>query len=572
MNIEIKEKYDLWTAKATADEALIKELSDVSSDEDGIFDRFYTELKFGTAGLRGIIGAGTNRMNIYTVGRTTQGLADCINSKKSGGSVAISYDCRINSELFAKRAAQVLAANGIHVYITPVLEPTPVLSFMVRYFGCDAGIMITASHNPAQYNGYKCYGSDGCQMTDVYADETTAFVEKLEYFTEKTVDFEKGVAEGIIEYTDDTMLENYYKKVMERAIDPSICEKSGLSVIYSPLNGTGNIPVREILSRLNVKCDIVREQELPDGNFPTTPFPNPEFPKAFELGIKLADDTKSDIIIATDPDADRAGVAVRDKDGEYRLLTGNEMGCMMLYYILSRKSEMGILPENPMAVKSLVSSDLANKIAEKFSCRMVNVLTGFKYIGEQIKLLEEVGKEDEFQLGFEESYGYLSGSYVRDKDAVFAALMICEMAAYCKMNGKTLLDFMQEIYSEFGVFRHKTISASFDGEQGMNIMAGIMKSLRENPPKKVAGLSVLKISDHLTKETTEVSSGKVTPIDLPAADVFCMYLENDCSLIIRPSGTEPKIKAYILVRAESDCDAESKIAACTEDCKVLLNK
>ncbi|MBE6623897.1 MAG: phospho-sugar mutase [Ruminococcaceae bacterium] len=572
MNIEIKEKYDLWTAKATADEALIKELSDVSSDEDGIFDRFYTELKFGTAGLRGIIGAGTNRMNIYTVGRTTQGLADCINSKKSGGSVAISYDCRINSELFAKRAAQVLAANGIHVYITPVLEPTPVLSFMVRYFGCDAGIMITASHNPAQYNGYKCYGSDGCQMTDVYADETTAFVEKLEYFTEKTVDFEKGVAEGIIEYTDDTMLENYYKKVMERAIDPSICEKSGLSVIYSPLNGTGNIPVREILSRLNVKCDIVREQELPDGNFPTTPFPNPEFPKAFELGIKLADDTKSDIIIATDPDADRAGVAVRDKDGEYRLLTGNEMGCMMLYYILSRKSEMGILPENPMAVKSLVSSDLANKIAEKFSCRMVNVLTGFKYIGEQIKLLEEVGKEDEFQLGFEESYGYLSGSYVRDKDAVFAALMICEMAAYCKMNGKTLLDFMQEIYSEFGVFRHKTISASFDGEQGMNIMAGIMKSLRENPPKKVAGLSVLKISDHLTKETTEVSSGKVTPIDLPAADVFCMYLENDCSLIIRPSGTEPKIKAYMTACAPKLDEADGIVAELEKEANILFGK
>lgn len=572
MNIEIKEKYDLWSANATADEALIKELSEISSDEDGIFDRFYTELKFGTAGLRGVIGAGTNRMNIYTVGRTTQGLADCINSKKSGGSVAISYDCRINSELFAKRAAQVLAANGIHVYITPVLEPTPVLSFMVRYFGCDAGIMITASHNPAQYNGYKCYGSDGCQMTDVYADETTAFVEKLEYFTEKTVDFEKGVAEGIIEYTDDTMLENYYKKVMERAIDPSICEKSGLSVIYSPLNGTGNIPVREILSRLNVKCDIVREQELPDGNFPTTPFPNPEFPKAFELGIKLADDTKSDIIIATDPDADRAGVAVRDKDGEYRLLTGNEMGCMMLYYILSRKSEMGILPENPMAVKSLVSSDLANKIAEKFSCRMVNVLTGFKYIGEQIKLLEEVGKEDEFQLGFEESYGYLSGSYVRDKDAVFAALMICEMAAYCKMNGKTLLDFMQEIYSEFGVFRHKTISASFDGEQGMNIMAGIMKSLRENPPKKVAGLSVLKISDHLTKETTEVSSGKVTPIDLPAADVFCMYLENDCSLIIRPSGTEPKIKAYMTACAAKLDEADGIVAELEKEANILFGK
>lgn len=572
MNTEIKNKYDLWSEKAVEDSALIAELGEVSGNEDEIFDRFYTDLKFGTAGLRGVIGAGTNRMNIYTVGRVTQGLADCINSKKNGGSVAISYDCRINSELFAKRAAQVLAANGIHVYITPVLEPTPVLSFMVRYFGCDAGIMITASHNPAQYNGYKCYGADGCQMTDVYADETTVFVEKLDYFTEKTVDFEKGVADGMIEYTDDKMLEAYYEKVMERAIDKDICEKSGLSVIYSPLNGTGNIPVREILSRMNVKVDIVAEQEKPDGNFPTTPYPNPEFPKAFELGIEMAKKINPDIILATDPDADRVGIAVRDNDGEYKLVTGNELGCMMLYYILTRKSELGTLPENPMAVKSIVSSDLAGKIAEKFSCRMVNVLTGFKYIGEQIKLLEEKGNEEQFQLGFEESYGYLSGSYVRDKDAVVASLLTCEMAAWCKMNGKNLLEFMQGIYSEFGVFRHKTISASFDGEQGMNIMAGIMKSLREKTPEKLGGLSVIRIADHLLKENTDKVSGKVTPIDLPAADVFAMYLENDCSLIIRPSGTEPKIKAYMTACGATLEKADAIVALLEAEANAIFGK
>ena len=572
LNQEILEKYNLWCEKAVDDPALVTELKGVASDEDGVFDRFYTELKFGTAGLRGVIGAGTNRMNIYTVGRVTKGLADCINSKRSGGSVAISYDPRINSELFAKHAARVLAANGIKVYITPVLEPTPVLSFMVRYYGCDAGIMITASHNPAQYNGYKCYGPDGCQMTDVYADETTAFVNKVDYFGVEVADFDEGVKSGVIEYTDDAMLDNYYKKVLERAIDPEICEKSGLSVLYTPLNGTGNIPVREILARMKVKCDVVHEQEMPDGNFPTTPYPNPEFPKAFEIGIEMAKTTAPDIILATDPDADRAGVAVRDKDGQYKLLTGNEIGCMMTYYILSRKSEMGKLPANSMVVKSLVTSDLASKIAEKYSCRMVNVLTGFKYIGEQIKLLEEKGNEELFQLGFEESYGYLSGSYVRDKDAVFAAMMISEMAAYCKLSGKTLLDFMQEIYSEFGVFRHKTISASFDGEQGMNTMAGIMKSLRENAPEKVAGLEVVSVADHLERKILDKKTGAVSAIDLPPADVFVMNLENDCSLIIRPSGTEPKIKAYLTACAKTLEQADAIVAQIEKTANEIFDK
>jgi phosphoglucomutase len=568
----INDIYTLWKNKATEDKALTDELEKISGDNDAIYDRFYTELKFGTAGLRGVIGAGTNRMNIYTVGRVTQGLSDCINSKKSGGSVAVSYDPRINSELFAKRAAGVLAANGIRVYITPTLEPTPVLSFMVRYYGCDAGIMITASHNPAQYNGYKCYGPDGCQMTDVYADETTAFVEKLDYFSVKYMDFEKGIDEGIIEYTDDKMLDSYYENVLSRVVDKSVFEDSDLHVLYSALNGTGNIPVREVLRRLGVKTDIVPEQEKPDGNFPTTPFPNPEFPKAFELGIGIAKTGCQDIIIATDPDADRAGIAVRDTDGTYRLMTGNEVGCMMLYYILSKKKKLGILEKDPVCVKSLVTSDLAGKIAEKFGCRMINVLTGFKYIGEQIKLLEEKGEQARFQLGFEESYGYLSGSYVRDKDAVFAAVMICEIAACCKKNGITLLEYMQNIYSEFGVFRHKTISASFDGAEGMKIMAGIMADLREKAPASVAGMKVTRISDYLLRKTTDTASGAVEDINLPPADVFMMHLDNDCSLIIRPSGTEPKIKAYVSACATTLDEADKIVADIEKQANAIFGK
>ena len=572
MNKEIAEKYSLWSEKTSGNTELYTELKNIKDNEAEIFDRFYTELKFGTAGLRGIIGAGTNRMNIYTVGRVTQGLADCINSRKTGGTVAISYDPRINSRLFAERAAGVLAANGIKTYITPELEPTPVLSYMVRYYKCDAGIMITASHNPASYNGYKCYGSDGCQLTDVYADEITGFVEKNEYFSERYLDFGKGIENGIIEYTDSAMLDSYYEKVIACSIDREIYEKSGLSVLYSPLNGTGNIPVREVLRRMRVKVSVVPEQEKPDGNFPTTPYPNPEFPKAFELGIKIAKTEKQDIIIATDPDADRAGAAVRGADGEYHLMTGNEMGCMMLYYILSRKKELGLLPEDPVAVKSIVSSDLASKIADKFGCRMINVLTGFKYIGEQIKLLEERGRESDFQLGFEESYGYLAGSYVRDKDAVFAALIICEMAAYCKTHGKTLLDYMQKIYSEFGVFRHKTISASFDGEQGMNTMSEIMKKLRSDTPETVAGMSVERESDFLSGISSDKKTGETKKIDLPVADVFAMYFENDCSLIIRPSGTEPKIKAYLTACAATLDEADRIVEKLEKEAGKIFGK
>lgn len=560
MTDTIQKNYTLWRENATDDKALIAELQAIESNDEEIFDRFYTELKFGTAGLRGVIGAGTNRMNIYTVGRVTRGLADCIHSKRKDGSVAVSYDSRINSELFARHAASVLAASGIKVYISRELQPTPVLSFMVRRYGCDAGIMITASHNPAKYNGYKCYGPDGCQMTDKYADETTAFVEKIDYFEPKATDFDEGVKSGLIEFVDDACYEEYYENVLSRRIDADVFRRAPLRVLYTPLNGTGNIPVRTVLARMGVSVDVVPEQEKPDGNFPTTPYPNPEFPKAFELGIALAEKTPYDLILATDPDADRVGIAVRGEDGDFRLMTGNEVGCMLLYYILSRKSAMGRLQNDPIAVKSVVSSDLATKIAERFGCRMINVLTGFKYIGEQIKNLEEVGEQERFQLGFEESYGYLSGSYVRDKDAVVASALICEMAAYCKEKGENLWEFMQDIYREFGVFRHKTISTAFEGASGMETMKAIMKHLRDVTPAVLADKPVLRTSDFLAQKTYHAQTADETPILLPPTDMFAMYLADDCSLIIRPSGTEPKIKAYLTACAPTHEEADAIVA------------
>ncbi len=557
MTDTIQKNYTLWRENAADDNALIDELQAIEKNDDEIFDRFYTELKFGTAGLRGVIGAGTNRINIYTVGRVTRGLADCIHTKRKDGSVAVSYDSRINSELFARHAASVLAACGIKVYISRELQPTPVLSFMVRRYGCDAGIMITASHNPAKYNGYKCYGPDGCQMTDKYADETTAFVEKIGYFEPKAMDFDEGVKSGLIEFVDDACYEEYYENVLSRRIDTDVFHRAPLRVLYTPLNGTGNVPIRTVLSRMGVSVDVVPEQEKPDGNFPTTPYPNPEFPKAFELGIALAEKTPYDLILATDPDADRVGIAVRGGDDDFRLMTGNEVGCMLLYYILSRKSAMGTLEKDPIAVKSVVSSDLATKIAERFGCRMINVLTGFKYIGEQIKNLEEVGEQERFQLGFEESYGYLSGSYVRDKDAVVASALICEMAAYCKEKGENLWEFMQDIYREFGVFRHKTISTAFEGASGMETMKAIMKHLRDVTPTVLTDKPVLSTSDFLAQKTYHMQTADETPILLPPTDMFAMYLADDCSLIIRPSGTEPKIKAYLTACAPTHEEADA---------------
>ena len=414
--MDIKQIYNDWLSKATEDKDLIAELENIKDDETEIYERFYTSLKFGTAGLRGIIGAGTNRMNIYVVRQATQGLANYILAKYGKGSVAISHDSRIKADLFMIEAARVLAANGIKVYITSELQPTPVLSYLVRYFKCQAGIMVTASHNPAAYNGYKAYGEDGCQMTDDAANAVYDEITKLDYFNDvKIADFDDAVKSNMIEYVDDSVYDSYLEKVMEQQVNPGICADADLKVVYTPLNGTGNKLVRKVLDKIGVKSvSIVKEQELPDGNFTTCPYPNPEIKEALQKGLELCEKEQPDLLLATDPDADRVGIAVKDYDGSYRLITGNENGVMLTNYILSCKKENGVLPENPVVVKTIVTTKLINQLCDKYGCELKNVLTGFKYIGEVILNLEKKNEENRYLFGFEESYGYLSGTYVRD--------------------------------------------------------------------------------------------------------------------------------------------------------------
>ena len=438
----IRKKYETWLKNATLDPDLIKELEEIKNDDDAINDAFYTELKFGTAGLRGVIGAGTNRMNVYTVGRATQGLSVYVKSVKDSPSVAIAYDSRIKSDVFARVAAEILAANRVKVYIYKELMPTPMLSFAVRYFRCDAGLVVTASHNPAKYNGYKAYGPDGSQMGPEAADYVMSIIDKVDVFSDiKRIDFSDGLKSGIIEYIGDDVIEAYLEEVEKCRVDRAV-DLSKINIVYTPLNGAGNKPVRSIFSRIGVSnVHIVKEQELPDGNFPTAPYPNPEIKQAFECAFKLAQTVHPDLIIATDPDSDRAGIAVLN-GGEYKQISGNDVGALLLQYILKSRKRLGTLPERPVAVKSIVSTDICQKIAEDYGCELKNVLTGFKFIGEQISLLEERGEQDRFIFGFEESYGYLGGPYVRDKDAVVAAMLICEMAAHYKAQGLTLLDVL----------------------------------------------------------------------------------------------------------------------------------
>ena len=545
--MDINALYNEWLQKATGDADLIAELEAIKGNDDEILDRFYRSLEFGTAGLRGVIGAGTNRMNIYTVGRATQGLADFLNKNYENPSVAIGYDSRIKSEYFSREAAEVLAANGIKVYIYDELEPTPCLSYAIRHFHTSSGIILTASHNPAKYNGYKCYNPKGYQMTDEEAEETYGFIQKVDYFTGiKKVDFDKAVEDGIIEYIGQDVIEMFLDEVQKQCINPDIVKQADLKVIYSPLNGTGNKPVRKILDRIGVKnVYVVPEQEKPDGNFPTCPFPNPEIKQVFELGLEMNKNIGADLLLATDPDCDRVGIAVPDKTGELVLMSGNEVGAMLLNYILSQKKEKGILPETAIAVKSFVSTDIAEVIAKKYNCTFKNLLTGFKYIGELITNLEEQGRADDFVMGFEESYGYLAGTHARDKDAVVASMLICEMAAFYKTQGMNLVDVMNSLYDEFGYYSNVVESYTFEGAAGMEKMASIMDGLRSNPPKEIAGMPVVSISDYKTSTVTYTDSSPSGRIDLPKSNVLAFSLENGNKVIVRPSGTEPKIKAYI---------------------------
>ena len=545
--MDIKQTYNEWLENAVEDKDLTAELENIKNNEDEIYDRFYTALKFGTAGLRGIIGAGTNRMNIYVVRQATQGLANYVLKKYGNGSVAISHDSRIKADLFMNEAARVLAANGIKVYITSELQPTPVLSYLVRYFKCQAGIMVTASHNPAAYNGYKAYGEDGCQMTDVAANTVYDEISKLDMFKDvKIADFDEAVKSGMIEYVDESVYDTYLEKVMEQQVNPGVCKGADLKVVYTPLNGTGNKLVRKVLGKIGVNdVVVVPEQELPDGNFTTCPYPNPEIKEALAKGLELCEKEQPDLLLATDPDADRVGIAVKDYDGSYRLISGNEDGVMLTNYILSCKKASGKLPEKPVVVKTIVTTKLINKLCEKYGCELKNVLTGFKYIGEVILNLEKKHEENRYLFGFEESYGYLSGTYVRDKDAVVASMLVCEMAAYYKKQGKSLAEVIDGLYEEFGYYLNQTYSFEFGGAAGMQKMADIMTAVRDNTPKSIAGYDVVKVSDYFLRKETDIATGSVTDIDLPKSNVIALHLADDNAVIIRPSGTEPKIKLYI---------------------------
>lgn len=565
------DNYARWKQRAIEDPDLLDELKSIAGQDEEILDRFYRELAFGTGGLRGVIGAGENRMNIYTVRKATQGLADYLNASDSENAVAISFDSRIKSPLFAREAARVLAANGIKVHIFDELEPTPVLSFAVRSLHCQAGIMITASHNPAKYNGYKCYGADGCQMTDADANAVTAYIRKVEIFDGvKVADYSEAVRDGRIQVIGPELLEDFLQHVAGEQLRPGICHEVPLSVVYTPLNGTGNKPVREMLHRIGVSAlAVVPEQEKPDGNFPTAPYPNPEIRQAFACALKLAETVKPDLLLATDPDCDRVGIAVLDS-GDYTLMTGNEVGCLLLNYVLTTRAELGTLPEHPVTVKTIVTSDLVLRIAEKFGCEVREVLTGFKYIGEQIGLLEKEGHPERYVFGFEESYGYLSGTYVRDKDGVNASMLICEMAAYYKKQGKSLLDVLDALYAEFGVYRHILINAEFEGAEGMATMHKLMESLRENRPQEIAGLAVTRFSDYLASRSVDMRTGAETVLTLPKSNVLVFGLEDGAGVIVRPSGTEPKIKAYVTATGTDKAAAEAMAERLTDAAKELL--
>ena len=564
------EKYTLWCEKATKDPDLIKELKEMAGNSELISDAFYKELEFGTAGLRGVIGAGTNRMNIYTVSQASQGLADYINSTTRGGSIAISYDSRIKSDIFAKASAEIFAANGLKVYIYKELMPTPMLSYAVRHLKCDAGIMVTASHNPAKYNGYKAYGPDGTQLSPEAADYVLSIMQSIDPFTEiNNMDFDVAVNEGKIEFISDELINEYLNAVQTQQIEPKL-DMSDLRVIYSPLNGTGNKPVREILKRIGVEnVTVVPEQELPDGNFPTAPYPNPEIRQAFDCALKLAETVSADLLLATDPDCDRVGIAVK-QNGNYELLTGNDVGAIMLYYILSRKKANGTLSKNPIAVKTIVTSELCQKICDDFGCRLINVLTGFKYIGEQISILESKGETERFILGYEESYGYLAGDHCRDKDAVVASMIICEMAAFYKKQGQTLIDVLNEIYDKYGYYYCAQKSFTCEGQSGMARIKGIMDDLRANPPKTFNGSKVVRVNDYKLSVSYNFNSNEQTKIYLPSSNVLSYFLEDGCSFIVRPSGTEPKIKLYIGAVGHSNQEAIEKRADMTTEGTKLL--
>lgn len=567
-----KNECERWLAFDLDDPDLKPELESVKDDDEAIKDRFAVSLKFGTAGLRGVIGAGTNRMNVYVVRQATQGLANWVKTQGGTQTVAISYDSRIKSDVFAKAAAEVLAANGVKVRIYKALMPVPALSFATRYYNCNAGIMVTASHNPAKYNGYKAYGPDGCQMTDEAADVVYAEIQKTDVLSgARTMSFEEGMAAGLIEYVGEDCYEALYQAIESRSVRPGLCKTAGLKLVYSPLNGSGLVPVTRVLGDIGITdITIVPEQKDPDGNFPTCPYPNPEIFEALRLGLELAEKSGADLMLATDPDADRVGIAVRCKDGSYELLSGNEVGVLLLDYICKARIENGTLPKDPVMVKSIVSTPLADVVAAHYGVECRNVLTGFKWIGDQIARLEAAGQVERFIFGFEESYGYLAGSYVRDKDAVIGSMLICEMAAYYRSIGSSIKEELDRIYAEYGRYLNKVDSYEFPGLSGMDKMAGIMQKLRQEPPTEFAGYKVVTVSDYQARTRTELATGKTEAIDLPAANVLIYALEGGATVVVRPSGTEPKIKTYFTTLGKNVEEAQAQKDALAAALKPIL--
>ena len=554
--------YKRWLAADLEDPALTEELKAISGQDEQIKERFAVALKFGTAGLRGVLGAGSNRMNIYVVRQATQGLANWVKTQGGNQLVAISYDSRINSDVFAKTAACVLAANGIKVRIYDALMPVPALSFATRYYKANAGVMVTASHNPAKYNGYKAYGPDGCQMTDDAAAVVYAEIQKTDILTgAKIMSFEDGIAQGLIEYVGEDCKEGLYDAIKACQVRPGLCKTAGLKLVYSPLNGSGLVPVMRVLNDIGIDdITIVPEQKYPDGNFPTCPYPNPEIFEALRLGLELAKSSGADLMLATDPDADRVGIAIKCPDGSYELVSGNEVGVLLLDYICQGRIEKGTMPAHPVAVKSLVSTPLADAVAASYGVEMRNVLTGFKWIGDQIASLEAAGQVDRFILGFEESYGYLAGPYVRDKDAIIGSMLICEMAAYYRSIGSSIKEHLEGIYAKFGRYLNKVDSFEFPGLSGMDKMALIMASLREKPPVEIGGYKVVKVTDYT----------KTAETGLPSANVLVYTLEGGATVIVRPSGTEPKIKTYFTTLGKDLAEAQAQKDRLAEALKPIL--
>lgn len=556
MNEQSKISYNIWKSENLKDKELSEELKSISNDEEAINDRFYKELEFGTGGLRGVLGAGTNRINIYTIGKATQGYANYLLSKESSPSIAIAYDSRINSEKFAHHAACVMAANGIKVYLWKELMPTPSLSFAVRYLGCAGGIVITASHNPSKYNGYKVYASDGCQITTKAADEILELINNVDTFKDvKISDYNESIKNGDINIISDEVFDAFINEVSLQSLAGKDINKN-VKIVYTPLYGAGLKCVTTCLKNNGFNnIVIVKEQATPNGNFPTCPYPNPEIREALEVGLKVAKDEGADLLIATDPDCDRVGIAVKDNN-EYTLLSGNEVGILLLDYICKRRIELGKMPDKPVCIKTIVTTDMASNVAKDYGVEIIDVLTGFKFIGEQIGLLEAKNETSRYIFGFEESYGYLTGSYVRDKDAVNGSFMIAEMFAYYMSRGKSLIKVLDSLYQKYGYCLNTLHSFEFEGESGMKKMQNIMKSLRENVPNEFTGKKIVEVQDYLLSEITDIVSNNKRGINLPKSNVIKYILEGNSSIVLRPSGTEPKLKLYISISAKSKDEAK----------------